>query len=493
MDPSVIDRTLSLLKDVQQPLALTKAGISTGLGIVAYDLEPSAKLLYPVLTPLRNTIPRVNAEPGAGLAAHWKQITGINTTGVRAGLSEGNRGAVISLAETDRLATYKALGLENSVTFEAELAARGFDDARALAGLTLLQSLMIQEEITILNGNSSMPLGQPAAPTLVAAPGGSLPVSATNYVAVAPMTYMGYVNPNNTLAGLQPIITRTNADGSVDTFGGGIGWVSPQSAAGATTAGNQAITATVAPVKGANAYAWFFGQTAGLANLMLAAITTSNTVTISTVPTSTYSAASTGLNADNSTCALDFDGLITQALQSTGYYASLNGATLTADTYGGCVEIDTMLKYFWDAYKITPSCLRVAGQVLRDITKKVLAGTTNPSWRINLKSEQTDQGTVIAGMMVSSYLNKYALGGTQRIPIELHPYMPEGMIFADLDIVPYPNANVSQARVIATRQEYYQVEWPLVTRKYQYGVYCDEVLKHYVPFGSGVIANIGPG
>ena len=34
---------------------------------------------------------------------------------------------------------------------------------------------------------------------------------------------------------------------------------------------------------------------------------------------------------------------------------------------------------------------------------------------------------------------------------------------------------------IRTRQDYYQIEWPLRTRKYEYGVYADEVLQHYFP------------
>jgi hypothetical protein len=44
-----------------------------------------------------------------------------------------------------------------------------------------------------------------------------------------------------------------------------------------------------------------------------------------------------------------------------------------------------------------------------------------------------------------------------------------------------------------TRKEYYQIEWPLRTRKYEYGVYADQVLQHYFPPSVGFITNIGKG
>src|SRR5258708_711521 len=61
-------------------------------GLTFYDLEVGAKLLFPVLTPLRNMIPRVSGK--GGIQAAWRAVTGINTTGMRIGVSGGNRGAV---------------------------------------------------------------------------------------------------------------------------------------------------------------------------------------------------------------------------------------------------------------------------------------------------------------------------------------------------------------------------------------------------------------
>src|ERR1039458_5630126 len=82
--------TLELLK---KSGGLSKAGITTSTGLVFYSLEPQAKLLYPVLTPFRNIIPRVGTPQGSGTAEHWKTITGINSTNIYAGVSEGQRNA----------------------------------------------------------------------------------------------------------------------------------------------------------------------------------------------------------------------------------------------------------------------------------------------------------------------------------------------------------------------------------------------------------------
>ena len=50
--------------------------------------------------------------------------------------------------------------------------------------------------------------------------------------------------------------------------------------------------------------------------------------------------------------------------------------------------------------------------------------------------------------------------------------------------------NILEAHV---RQDYYQIEWPLQTRKYEYGVYVDEVFSCYFTPGFAVIRNLNTG
>ncbi len=94
------------------------------LGLTFYDLETGAKLLYPVLTPLRNAIPRVSGK--GGIQANWRAITAINTSGLRFGVSAANRGGALAVATQDYTAAYKGIGVETSVDFEAQYAGQGF-------------------------------------------------------------------------------------------------------------------------------------------------------------------------------------------------------------------------------------------------------------------------------------------------------------------------------------------------------------------------------
>src|SRR5271170_2446127 len=97
--------------------------IDQSLGLLWYDLRPVVQLLYPYkqLIPLISRLPRVPAD--GGNAFHWKRITAININNTNIGVSEGNRGAAIAISLQDQQATYKTIGLESSVSFEARLGA----------------------------------------------------------------------------------------------------------------------------------------------------------------------------------------------------------------------------------------------------------------------------------------------------------------------------------------------------------------------------------
>ncbi len=153
--------TLGLMKE-----SLTKS-VTLATGLTAYDLQAPAKNLYPVITPLRNSLPRV-ARLNPGDAARWRTITSITGSGYDAmgWVPEGQRTASMSYAAQLQVAPYLTLGEEDTVTFEAEAAAQGFEDINSTATLRLLQKTMRKEETALLGGNTSLALGTPGAPTL---------------------------------------------------------------------------------------------------------------------------------------------------------------------------------------------------------------------------------------------------------------------------------------------------------------------------------------
>jgi hypothetical protein len=460
-------------------------------GLTFYDLELGAKFLYPVLTPLRNTIPRVSGK--GGIQAAWRAITAINTTGLRFGVSSANRGGVLAVNTTDYTATYKGIGVETSVDFEAQYAGQEFDDIRAIGAKTGLEALMLGEEAMILGGNCSVPLGTTPTPTLStpSTSEGSLAAQTWSVICAA-ITVDGLMN-GSLGGGVQGSITRTNADGSSDVFGGGVAKRSANATI-TTTGSTKLINATVVPVAGAVGYAWFWGSPG---SEVLGAITTINSLAITAAATGTQTAASLGSN-DNSINSLAFDGLLYQAVKpGSGAYVSTMptgtvgmGTPLSPDGSGGILEIDFILKTMWDNFRLSPDTMWVNSQEATNISRKVLLGSQNAAQRFVFEAAQDMVG---GGIIVRTYLNRYSMQGGSTVDIKVHPNMPAGTILFTTKMLPYPLAGVGNVMQIRTRQDYYQIEWPLRTRKYEYGVYADEVLQNYFPPSMAVITNIGNG
>jgi len=478
------------------PDEISKA-ITQTTGLVAYDLQAPAKQLFPVLTPLRNRIPRVGGN--GGTATNWIAVTGINTAALRGFVPEGKRNGLVTTAVTPKSASYKSLGLEDSVTFEANLAGKGFEDVRATTAQRLLWATMIEEELAILGANNTVVLGTPTAPTVtVEATDGLIPDDAGGYnVRVVALTLAGYLASSVSLTGVVGLVTVVNAAGNTFYYEGGSSQKSAATATGAVSGANtNVIKASTPVVAGAVAYAWYVGAHDG--NCVLQAITTLNSVKLTSLLSGTQNV--TAITADNSKNTYAYDGILYQAWTtgSNAYIANQatgvegTGTPLTADGAGGITEIDTMLESLWNNYKLGPSTIYVNAQEAKNITKKVLgsaSGSTGATYSINVNPGQE----INAGSVVVSYLNKFAMGGRQSIPIEIHPYLPPGLLLAVTEQLPYPVTGIPNVMEMKLRQDYYQVEWPQRERQYESGVYCDGVLAHYFPPSMGIIANIGNG
>ncbi len=498
MFQDLTQQTMDLLSKIPtSPSSLSKTTIATTLGLNAVDLRGPALNLYPVLTPLRNRLPREVSNEG-DTATRWKAVTGVNTgplISATAGVSEGKRGAEIVVNELDFLATYAGLGLEASINMESVWAGGNVFDNKATLSKALLNSLMIAEENVLLGGNNSLTLGPPAAPVTTApTSGGSLATGVAINVWVCALTLEGLrlATGNINGLGLQPVlpatsvkgaVSRTNIDGTTTPFGGGSSALSAASNPQTPSGSNLTISASVAAVRGAAGYAWFVGTAVGSAPLT--AITTTNAVTISAPGVSTQNASA--ITGDNSQNATEFDGFITLAekASSNGYYQSLNNAPLTADGANGVVEIDAALQSFWDNARLSPNEIWVHSQEARNINKKVMnAGSSS---MIRFTNQMGEEPFIMGGASVAKYWNKFT---NQWIDLNIHPSMPAGKILFKTNEIPYPLSEVGAVQVVRCRRDYYQIEWPLVSRQYVYGIYVDEVLVHRAPFSLGVIANI---
>jgi hypothetical protein len=245
----------------------------------------------------------------------------------------------------------------------------------------------------------------------------------------------------------------------------------------------------VAAVRGAVAYAWYWGA-AG--SERLGAVTTINSVAITAATGGANQLASTLPAADNSTSSLEFDGLLTIASKpgmgayfralatgSAGVGSSLTGAG------GRIVEIDEALASFYDLYRLQPNEIHMNFRQFQKITNIVL-GQTNPNVQFTVDANASQ--AMVAGRNVGKYLSPIT---GEMIDLVVHPNMPPGTMFFRTTRTPAYLDGVSDMCRIRTRREYYQIEWPLRTRKYEYGVYADEVLQHFFPPSLGIISNIG--
>lgn len=469
--------------------------ITTGTGLVAYDLQAPAKSLYPVATPFRNRIPRVGG--GIGVATNWKVINAITGSGFDASgwVPEGQRAGRMSYTTSAVAASYVTIGEEDQATFEAINAGKGFEDIQGRMTMRLLQKMMLKEEMAIGFGNASIALGTPATPTLAAAGSGATLPALTYSVIVVALTMEGFKN-SSVANGVATSKTVNGADGQTFVINGG----SSQKSAAATQAVTlgQVLSCSTTAIQGAVGYAWFTGA-AG--SEKLEKITTINSVTFS-APLAGTGQAATLVTADcsrNATTA--FDGLLTTAQKSGSgaYIKSLaagvagTGTALTGSGRGSVNEIDDMFQSMWDQYQVSPSVLYVNSQELRNITGKVLSSASSPLLQY-FQSPDEAYG-LTAGGTISFYYNPFRLDGGQRIPVKIHPMLAPGTILGWAEDLPvqYQSNEVPNVAEIKTRQDYYQIDWPLRTRAREVGVYAEEVLAVYAPFAMGVLTNIGNG
>jgi hypothetical protein len=533
---------LELLDMFRASDGVTKAwGIPTSpvTGPVQYDLEAPMKLLYPVFSPIRNSTPRV---PGTGTAANWRAVVSINEGATGVGISEGTRGGAISQRDFAMTAVFRSIGLENYVTFEMDTASQGYQDVKALAVLQTIQALTYSEELLLMGGiglpselnNGSFALGAPAAATLAttspAGTGGTLGNGSTYYLKVVAlsMDMTRIVDPtgNTSLATTggsllsaagTATITRQNLDGTTTVYNNGCSKASAASSSGTSSTGGY-ITASCTSIPNAYAYCWFLAtastgqyQFAGYSNLnscVLGALTYTN---LAWLPTDL-------VNNDRSANILVFDGIWTQALGSLsayinpasvpggnnffqgnnvsqsgtfpgGYSASLDGAVMTSDGAGGITTFNTMFYTLWTKWKFGPQRFYVSADVGQAIKNLVVANGGAPLVRMIEGYEGGETNRIVGGFQIPKLINPF-FAFQSSVDIIVHPYLPPGNALGWTETLPYAMNNVGNLAQVRARRDYYAFQWPIRTRRYENGVYSEQLAEVYFPPAFPAIKNI---
>lgn len=510
--PNLSEETLKLVQDALQKTGTT-TGISLSTGLNFYYLEPAVKTLVPVYHPILNRIPRyvpmIGSQPVGGNGVNYKAITAVDPSGYP-GLPEKSRAPFIQISEEDFFVPYRFFGKDGYVTFAGEQAGLGLDDNIRLTQWSLLAALLNDVEREILYGNSGpngtnggngLALGTTPTPTLAdagAVAGSTL--ESGHFFKVACVALAGWgtqIGVSST--GLTPSFSKTGADGSTWTVPGGSAAISALSSEVNLTTSGHGLTATVTPVTGAVAYAWYLSDVASTgtettATTYFVKTTHAPTITFTAPPSSSNQAANaTGLSSDNSYSAYDTDGILTwiagsQSGTSPAYLKDLGGHGFTSNGDGSVAEIEAALQSQFTNYKITYDEIWCAPDTIGPLSTAVLSGASSNATRINFFTD--DAGRMTGGTLITEYRSRYApQGGAKVMPVMMHPWLPSGtVIFATIKN-PYPevaNAIPSTLR-IPTMLDFFSIKWPYRYLAHELGVYLFGGLQVYIPFALGML------
>ena len=163
------------------------------------------------------------------------------------------------------------------------------------------------------------------------------------------------------------------------------------------------------------------------------------------------------------------------------------GTSLTSDGQGGVQEINNLLQNMYDASRMSPTDLLVSSTGIRTINKLCISNGGAPLFRFVMDSKGGEAGLVGGGGAIGSYLNPVT---NKLIRVRVHPNATPGTILGYSRSIPYSlggNGNIFQVKA---RQGMYTTQWPFRSRKFEFGIYADEMLQHFAPFSLMKLYNV---
>jgi hypothetical protein len=471
------------MQDIQKEISLTSP-LSTSFA--AFDLEAPAKMLTPRPTPLRNKIAR---KKGVGTSHRQKQILGYTGTGTGGvgntwpGITQSStatfgsinyeRGPIISYAAQDLILPYNSYSLSDSVTFDANFSAMGYQDLRQLSSTSTLYATMLMEERMMLmaRGTASGYSGALAAPTGIVA---SSPVAATGQTALASGLYYVYITAN---AGI-----------SSSGFGESI----VSAVASETIASGDVLKLTWTAVPGAIGYNIYVGTATGTANCTFQGTAQGTSVFIQGAGTvgltgnnfafTTTGAAASRANADTSAYATGYDGILPTVLGSSSGYNNTINSTFSTSNPG--VEYQTVFYNLYNNVKADPDEILINGADRKQLSDSIKNGST-ANYRLNLT--QTEAGDYVGGATIGGLYNEIT---GKMVPLTVHPWLPQGVSPVLSYTLPIPDTEVSDVWANYMVQDYMGIQWPVTQFSYDFSTYFRGTFFCSAPAWNGAVSGI---
>jgi hypothetical protein len=487
----------ALRKALSEPVAAPKdflekirkdnltSAITTTTNLVPYSLEAPALELWPVVTPIRNMIPRRTI---GGTGHHWKRINKIDTVASYGFVAEptdttantnAGRAGFMTLNEQDASIVFKAFGLDNYVTFMARYGGNTTINSGEnfqpdeVARLATLQALMMREEKAIIGANS-IAFGNVTGITKTnvtqSATGiGSLTAGTAYYFQISALSFLGFLNGS------------TGNNGSVNSPGetGAASQLSISTASGGNP-GDKAITITWTPVVGAVAYN-VFTNTSNAGGIYQATVYTNFYCYGSQLAASTNVVNTSDQSAD----ANGFDGLIKLFAVNGGYVSNFSHLSLAAGptasqlnssaagaTWTGtnliCTQLDTAFQQLAINYKLGPDIAFVS---FTDRFKldNIIVGTAVPPYL--MINGQMGSDSFIGGISAGAVLNRYM---QKPCKIVAHPYLPAGTVILWTQNLGqyYPVAKVPNPVEMLLGFDYMSIDWAPTSLRQEFGIYA---------------------
>lgn len=440
----------------------------------AYPIAREVVREYAVDTFFRNAVPRVDFVGSLGFT--YPVLRELNTNKVSGKVQDGRRGRFIQTNLEQVSYVFKIWGFENYITMNAQLASESMDvrsQGIAIVQETLSQMLSVEEEKKMIGGNlEALGLIESVTATVNTEVAGSLEAGDISVIAV-PLTLEG-LDKSSVEEGVQETHNEQNADGSVTRIVGGYG-VKKTIAAAVTVAAGNSLDIKVEDVPDAVGYAIFAGA-AGSERLVF--VGSSNVFNLKEIPTDTQLASALAAT-DQSADVLDFNGIYALAGRNGGIVVSADGKELTAE--GSYVPM------FEDVIgQVRAKKARITHMVMDNITY------TNYYKAVakNIVNINSVNGSVVAnfGSQVLTYTSPNNAG---TITIIVSDYMPKGTIFfLDMGRANGTLGLSGNMLEMVMQEDFNVIAWPLVTRSWQFGIYCTGVLTHKYPASIAIIKNL---
>ena len=471
------------MQDIQKEISLTSP-LSTSFA--AFDLEAPAKMLTPRPTPLRNKIAR---KKGVGTSHRQKQILGYTGTGTGGvgntwpGITQSStatfgsinyeRGPIISYAAQDLILPYNSYSLSDSVTFDANFSAMGYQDLRQLSSTSTLYATMLMEERMMLmaRGTASGYSGALSAPATVTL---TSPAAASGQTAIAATTYYVYVTAN---AGI-----------SSSGFGESI--VSTVQSTACASGDVLAISWTA--VTGAIGYNIYVGTATGTANCTFQGTAQGTSAVIQGAGTvgltgnnfalTTTGAAASRANADTSAYATGYDGILPTVLGSSSGYNNTINTTFSTSNPG--VEYQTVFYNLYNNVKADPDEILINGADRKQLSDSIKNGST-ANYRLNLT--QTESGDYVGGATIGGLYNEIT---GKMVPLTVHPWLPQGVSPVLSYTLPIPDTEVSDVWANYMVQDYMGIQWPVTQFSYDFSTYFRGTFFCSAPAWNGAVSGI---